>query len=61
MEKKKVTAKALKKKTYRNYRRVWVHGYFRKVYLYIPKGNKEIKKKVRRWIKPHWRKQTILK
>ena len=35
----------------RNYRRIWVGGYYRKVKV----GDKI----VRRWIEPHWRKRNI--
>ena len=40
----------------RNYRRVWVKGYYRKVSL-LTYRNKV--KEVRKWIKPHWRKIKI--
>ena len=45
----------------RNYRRVWVHGYYRHVYILTYKNNKEVRVKVRRWVEPHWRKRTIKK
>ena len=41
----------------RNYRRIWVRGYFRKVEVESFEIGK--RKTVRRWIKPHWRKRKI--
>ncbi|KKL80204.1 hypothetical protein LCGC14_2007130 [marine sediment metagenome] len=58
-KRKLITAEAIRKKTYRNYRRVWVHGYYRHVYILTYKNNKEVKVRVKRWIEPHWRKKFV--
>ena len=42
----------------RNYRRTWIRGYYHKIEIETYGGKK---KKVRKWVKPHWRKIYIKK
>jgi len=42
-------------KNYRDYRRVWVKGHYRKTEIETPEG----KKKVRKWCEGYWRKIKI--
>ena len=41
------------------YTKVRVHGYYRHVYILTYENGKEVKKKVRKWIEPHWRKIIV--
>ena len=56
LRKKRVTAEALRKKSYRrNFRRVWVRGHYRKIEIDTPEG----KRKVRIWYNGYWRRIKI--
>jgi len=44
---------------YRNYRRVWIKGHYRKRNLITYENGKEIKVRVKTWVEKHWRKIKI--
>ncbi len=48
-------------KEYRNYRRVWVRGHYRRTWIETIEGGKKKKVKVRKWCEGYWRKIKIRK